>query len=102
MKLVDILPVVQQLSAIEKLKLIQILAKELELARDMTSLESKKTFNIEAIRQIHPRAYEPWNKEEDEQLRQRYQQGATIANLVDEFLRQPSAIRSRLKKLGLL
>jgi pheromone shutdown protein TraB len=106
MTLADVLPAVRQLSAIEKLKLIQILARDLETAENITSLESQKTDNktyyVEEIRQTYPRAYEPWKQEEDEQLRQRYQQGATIKNLVDEFQRQPSGIRSRLKKLGLL
>lgn len=106
MTLTDVLPAVRQLSAIEKLKLIQILAGDLEMAEDITSLESQKTdnktYNIEEIRKTYRRAYEPWKQEEDEKLRQRHQQGAKINNLVDEFQRKPSGIRSRLKKLGLL
>lgn len=63
---------------------------------------SPKSYSVKAVREIHPRAYEPWTKSEDERLKQRYQQGVTINNLAKEFQRKPGGIRSRLKKLGLL
>lgn len=62
----------------------------------------KKKYSLKDIRKIHPRAYEAWSKDEDERLRQRYEQGVTINNLSIEFERQPSAICSRLKKMSLL
>jgi predicted Holliday junction resolvase-like endonuclease len=62
----------------------------------------QKTYSIRDIRKIHARAYQSWSKNEDERLRQGYQKGMTINDLVNEFQRKPGGIRSRLKKLGLL
>lgn len=66
------------------------------------SEQLKKTYSIEQVRKKHPRAYEPWSAEEDQQLRLRRSQRASIDLLAAEFQRKPGAIRSRLKKLGLL
>jgi len=62
----------------------------------------QKAYSIKDIQKTHSRAYAPWTNDEDERLKQRYKQGATINDLVNEFQRKPSGIRSRLKKLGLL
>lgn len=61
----------------------------------------QKKYSLEDLRKTHPRAYAPWSKDEDERLRQRYEQGVTINNLSIEFERQPGGIRSRLTKMGL-
>ena len=66
--------------------------------------------HLEEARRTHPRAYEKWTDEEDERLRQAWDErdasGDTITARVKaiaaDFGRQPSAIRSRLKKLGLV
>jgi hypothetical protein len=42
----EILPSVRQLSIIEKLKLIRILAEDLETAEDISPLEPFKTYNL--------------------------------------------------------
>ncbi|NQE32715.1 hypothetical protein [Microcoleus asticus] len=60
-----------------------------------------KTQN-EKIRQKYPRAYVKWSQDEDENLKQEYASGQQIGELVQRFQRQPSAIRSRLQKLGLI
>jgi very-short-patch-repair endonuclease len=57
---------------------------------------------IEAIRRIHARAYLPWSADEDARLKAAFKQGATQEKLSAKFERQPSAIASRLKKLGLV
>ncbi len=65
---------------------------------------------IEEARKENPRAYEKWSDEEDARLRQAWEErdasGDTIAAriraIAADFCRQPSAIRSRLKKLGLV
>lgn len=62
----------------------------------------QKTYDIADIRKKHARAYNSWNKEEDERLIKRYKDGLTINQLASEFQRQAGGIRSRLKKLGLL
>ena len=46
MTLADLLPAVRQLSAPEKLKLIRILAEDLESAEDISPLEPFKTYNL--------------------------------------------------------
>jgi hypothetical protein len=64
---------------------------------------------VEETRKKHPRAYEKWSDEEDENLRQAWEQSADaeesgaakIRTIAADFDRKPGAIRSRLKKLGL-
>jgi hypothetical protein len=46
MSLADVLPVARQLSAIEKLKLIRILAQDLELTEEISPLEPFKTYDL--------------------------------------------------------
>lgn len=53
------------------------------------------------IKERHPRAYERWTPEEDASLRQQHTEGRSVAELAEVFQRQPSAIRSRVQRLGL-
>ena len=46
MALADILPAVQQLTATEKLRLIRILAEDLDTAENIAPLEPFKTYNL--------------------------------------------------------
>ncbi|MDJ0799445.1 MAG: hypothetical protein QNJ51_21950 [Calothrix sp. MO_167.B12] len=46
MSLAEVLPVARQLSAIEKLKLIRILAEDLELTEEISPLEPFKTYDL--------------------------------------------------------
>ncbi len=54
------------------------------------------------IREGHPNAYRPWREEDDDELRRRFIGQATTTQLAKEFGRDRGAIRSRLKKLGLI
>ena len=63
--------------------------------------EQAKASHLDEIKQAHPRAYEKWTAEEDERLKSQYQSGLDIPTLATMFQRQPSAIKSRLYKLGL-
>ncbi|MGD2181888.1 dual OB domain-containing protein [Lusitaniella coriacea] len=65
------------------------------------SLPAETLSRLEKIRQKYPNAYAPWLPEDDAQLEKRFEQGDSIADLAEHFGRQPNAIRSRLKKLGL-
>ncbi|MEG4420248.1 hypothetical protein QUA70_16910 [Microcoleus sp. LAD1_D5] len=56
----------------------------------------------EKIRQKYPRAYVKWSQDEDENLKKEYASGQQMDELAQRFQRQPSAIRSRLQKLGLI
>ena len=60
-----------------------------------------KAFNVERIRQQHPNAYTKCSPGDDELLRNKYDQGMSVAELCQFFQRQPGAIRSRLAKLGI-
>ena len=48
---------------------------------------------------LYSKAYAPWTEEEEKDLLLYYQQGKTIAELVEIFQRNAGAIRSRLRKL---
>lgn len=66
--------------------------------------ESSKTraYGVEEIRQKYPKAYTKWTEDEDSILRSEYLRGNTVDELASTFQRQPSAVRSRLRKLGLV
>jgi len=61
-----------------------------------------KAYKVDDVRQTYPKAYERWTPEEDERLKLEYQAGVSVSELAIYFQRQPSAIRSRLTKLGVL
>lgn len=46
MTFAEVLPAARNLSALEKLKLIRILAEDLELTKDIATLESFKTYDL--------------------------------------------------------
>ena len=46
MALADVLPAIQQLTATEKLRLIRILAEDLDTAENIAPLEPFKTYNL--------------------------------------------------------
>ena len=47
-------------------------------------------------------AGQPWKIEDDLRLRELFLEGATVVQLAQEFSRTTGAIRSRLKKIGLV
>jgi hypothetical protein len=55
-----------------------------------------------AIRKSYPRAYMPWSSTDDEQLKDAYKRCKEPRILADTFGRNPGAIQSRLRKLGLI
>ena len=64
--------------------------------------ESESISYVDQIRESHPRAYEPWSPDEDQQLNSLYKSGRSIDEITLELERQPSAIRARLKRSGLI
>ncbi len=52
---------------------------------------------LSAIKQQHPRAYEPWQQGEEERLLALQRRGESTDRIAQELQRQPSAIRSRLQ-----
>ena len=55
--------------------------------------------HAEAIKKKYHRAYQKWTQEEENLLLERFQMGASLIQLVQEFERQPSAISGRLFRL---
>src|SRR5207248_1123414 len=54
------------------------------------------------IKSEHPRAYEKWSRDEDEDLVLMFEKGMAQGDIAARLRRQPSAIRARLEKLGRL
>ena len=54
------------------------------------------------IRKKYRRAYEPWSAKEDDLLRQHFKENKDTKSLAKLFQRNPGAIRSRLRKIGLI
>lgn len=69
-----------------------------------SSLEktSRQYPGLRRIRQQYPRAYEKWRDEEESYLGCKYSEGLSIQELTEILHRQPGAIRSRLRRLGLV
>ena len=57
---------------------------------------------MERAKQKHPKAYTPWSESDDTELAEMHANGVDNKEMAARFQRQPSAIRSRLKKLGLV
>lgn len=55
---------------------------------------------LKEIRISYPNAYNKWNDLDDELLKQEFVNGTSVSKLSKLFRRQPSAIRSRIRKLG--
>ena len=63
--------------------------------------KSKYHQRLERIKENSPNAYEPWTDEDDQRLRELYSMNYSIDKMGQLLKRQPSAIRSRLRKQGL-
>jgi len=57
---------------------------------------------IAKIREVHPKAYQPWTKEEEEVLIAFFNEDKPIPEIASTMLRQEGAITARLIKLGLI
>lgn len=64
--------------------------------------ESPPASGFDRVRARHPNAYFPWDKTQDERLRELFMGGLPVAGLAHTFNRTRGAIRSRLVKLGLV
>lgn len=61
-----------------------------------------KKYSIKEMRKTYPNAYELWSEEEDEIVLERFNQGIPIKEIAMMHGRNNGAIRSRLKKLGII
>ncbi len=55
---------------------------------------------LKQIKISYPNAYDKWTEFDDALLKQEFANGASVSQLSKLFHRQPSAIRSRIRKLG--
>jgi hypothetical protein len=86
---------------VKYLDIFQAAAEALEVSEQFKSGSSYEQRMAE-IRQGHPRAYEKWSDEEDATLKSLFRAGSTAKETAEKLKRQPSAIRSRLAKFGLV
>ena len=64
--------------------------------------ETPVSSGFEKMREKHSNAYLPWDKAQDDKLRELFVQSSPAADLAKTFNRTRGAIKSRLVKLGLL
>jgi len=62
----------------------------------------QKSYSVDAIRKDHPNAYVKWSPEDDKKLKNGFLSGKDATSLAEVFKRKIGAIRSRLKKIGLI
>ncbi len=55
-----------------------------------------------STRSARSKAYQPWSRDEEDRLRDFFDKGAPISQIADTLGRKPGAIRSRMRKLGLI
>jgi (p)ppGpp synthase/HD superfamily hydrolase len=60
------------------------------------------TYSVYACQQEYPNAFLPWSEEEDATLEKMWAEGADADTMATHFKRKPSAITTRLKRLGLV
>jgi len=61
-----------------------------------------KSYSVEDVRKSYTKAYDKWTEEDDERLKKDAYAGRDIGVLAAFFGRNKGAIRSRLKKLGII
>ncbi|MCD7445629.1 hypothetical protein K4B79_46575 [Streptomyces lincolnensis] len=62
---------------------------------------ASRVYSVDEVRKQYPKAYERWTPEDDQLLLRLHTSGSGVDELTERFARQPSAIRSRLAKLGM-
>ena len=72
-----------------------------EAVKVISSPKSSYQVRLGEIKRQHPRAYEKWTEIEEDRVRQMHTEGKSDREIADELHRQPSAISSRIPKLGL-
>ncbi|MCW2275303.1 hypothetical protein GJ654_12490 [Rhodoblastus acidophilus] len=75
-----------------------------EAAREALRIDSEAEISgnrMDGAKSEHAKAYERWTPDHDRELASLYQAGSSIGDIATRLERQPSAIKSRLGKLGL-
>jgi|SaaInlStandDraft_1057018.scaffolds.fasta_scaffold26831_3 hypothetical protein len=64
--------------------------------------DKEKAYSVNQIRKKHKQAYAKWTAEDDERLKKLHEEGRKVSDLAEDFGRKDGAIRSRLKKIGVI
>jgi len=56
--------------------------------------------NLQKAKANYPNCGEPWSPEDVELLKKRFEEGAQMSELVEEFQRTPNGIKQQLKRMG--
>ena len=59
------------------------------------------TSPVDELRRRYPRAYEPWDAQEEARLAMFVERRASVSAIAQALERQPLAVRIRIKRLGL-
>ena len=78
-----------------------IIGKNEERATEPSKQQPPSKSHIQEQKEAHAKAYAPWSKNEDKELKRLHEQGFQIKDLSIIFQRNTGSISSRLKKLGL-
>jgi F-box protein 18 (helicase) len=60
----------------------------------------ERAYNVLQKRELNKDAYKPWSPEQDEELKEHYDNGTALSKIADHFGRTKGAIISRLRKLN--
>jgi len=64
--------------------------------------KDEKSYSVDEARKQHPKAYAPWSEDDDKRLADEFKSGKEVSVLAQLFQRNTGAIRSRLRRLGLI
>ncbi len=87
----------------EEIRLVRVIVKS-GMVDNNEKLNIKTDYHkrSEQIKEDFQNAYEPWEEEEGNKLKNLYLENTSIDEIAQILKRQPSAVRSRLKKFGFL
>lgn len=71
-------------------------------AEVLESAEDHSPSQMEKTKRKHPRAYEKWTQDEEQQLRDLIAEGYTVARIAKRLQRNRGGIRARIVQLGLV
>jgi hypothetical protein len=77
-----------------------------ETTREKPQVQGSREEEREAVvaqaRQRNPQAFAPWTRDEEQQVRKRYEAGESIPAIARAHKRSPRAIELRLQRMGVL
>jgi len=71
-------------------------------AEVLKAAEGSTPSHMEKTKRKHPRAYEKWTQDEEQQLRDLIAEGHTVARIAKRLQRNRGGIRARIVQLGLV